>query len=417
MTGPTTRGAGRAARAINLAPFGRHSRYMLASYLRHIFMVAAALMLIALTIDLWPQIPLLTAEPGLDIAFSIVRLALLRVCDLLPPFIPFATFLGVVWSETVFTASQERMLIWNSGRSPLQCLTPAILTGLLIGATLFIMDAYLRPAAIHVQIAEKFGREGLRLDRTQSGGNHWVALQGGLLRAEIEYGPPLKLHDATIYKFDADGLLNEVDTAVLATPEASGDPHSSSGRWLLQNGHFWKAPPASEAPLALGASREEPETLFDQRSISMTLNVEWLGNLGMSPQYLTMTTLRSLAGAQIASNDVAGFRTRLQALYSEIFLPGLMAVLAAALAMLFFPYRVKPLPMIGVLMSGYLAHFSVTAFLLMGEFGYVPAFVAGWLVPLLIALGTGGVLYVIQKRRGLGAGLRDTPVLQTAPSR
>jgi hypothetical protein len=399
-----------AARAINLAPLGRHSRYMLASYLRHIFMVAAALMLIALTIDLWPQIPLLTAEPGLDIAFSIIRLASLRVCDLLPPFIPFATFLGVVWSEVVFTASQERMLIWNSGRSPLQCLAPAIMTGVLIGAALFIMDAYLRPAAIHVQIAEKFGREGLRLDRTQSGGNHWVALPDGLLRAEIEYGPPLKLHNATIYKFDADGLLNEVDTAVLATPEASGD------HWLLQDGHFWKAPLASDAPLALGARREEPETLFDQRSIPMNLNVEWLGNLGMSPQYLTMTTLRSLAGAQIVSNDVAGFRTRLQALYSEAFLPGLMAVLAAALAMLYFPYRVRALPMIGVLMTGYLAHFSVTAFLLMGEFGYVPALVAGWLVPALIALGTGGVLHVIQRRRGLGTGLRDTPRLQTAPS-
>ena len=402
---------GTAARAINLAPLGRHSRYMLASYLRHIFMVAAALMLIALTIDLWPQIPLLTVQPGLDIAFSIIRLATLRVCDLLPPFIPFATFLGVVWSEVVFTASQERMLVWNSGRSPLQCLTPAIMTGVVMGATLFIMDAYLRPAAIHVQIAEKFGREGLRLDRTQSGGNHWVALPDGLLRAEIEYGPPLKLHDATIYKFDADGLLNEVDTAVLATPEASGD------HWLLQDGHFWKAPLASDAPLALGASREEPETLFNQRIIPMRLDVEWLGNLGMSPQYLTMTTLRSLSGAQIVSNDVAGFRTRLQALYSEAFLPGLMAVLAAALAMLYFPYRVRALPMIGVLMTGYLAHFSVTAFLLMGEFGYVPAPVAGWLVPGLIALGTGGVLHVIQRRRGLGTGLGDTPRLQTAQSR
>ena len=412
MTSPEpTGGAKRTARAINLAPFGRHTRYMLASYLRHIFMVAAALMLIALTIDLWPQIPLLTAEPGLDIAFAIVRLALLRVCDLLPPFVPFATFLGVVWSETVFTASQERMLVWNSGRSPLQCLTPAILAGVLIGAGLFGMDAFLRPAAIHVQIAEKFGREGLRLDRTQSGGNHWVALQGGLLRAEIEYGPPLKLHNATIYKFDPDGLLNEVDTAVLATPEASGD------HWLLQDGHFWKAPLASDAPLSLGASREEPETLFDQRSIPMDLDVEWLGNLGMSPQYLTMTTLRSLAGAHIVSNDLSDFRTRLQALYSEAFLPGLMAVLAASLAMLYFPYTLRPFAMIGVLMAGYLAHFAVAAFLLMGAFGYVSALVAGWLVPALIALGTGGVMYVIQKRRGLTAGLDDTPVLQPAQSR
>ena len=135
MTAP----AKRSARTINLAPLGRHSRYMLASYLRHIFMVAAALMLIALTIDLWPQIPLLATGSGhgsFGVAFSIVRLAGLRICDLLPPFIPFATFLGVVWSEVAFTASQERMLIWNSGRSPLQCLTPALMTGLLMGGLL-----------------------------------------------------------------------------------------------------------------------------------------------------------------------------------------------------------------------------------------------------------------------------------------
>ena len=412
MTAP----AKRSARAINLAPLGRHSRYMLASYLRHIFMVAAALMLIALTIDLWPQIPLLATGSGhgsFGVAFSIVRLAGLRICDLLPPFIPFATFLGVVWSEVAFTASQERMLIWNSGRSPLQCLTPALMTGLLMGGLLFGMDAFMRPAAIHVQIAEKFGREGLRLDRSQSGGNHWVALPDGLLRAEIEYGPPLKLHNATIYKFDSDGLLNEVDTAVLATPAASGP---TPGQWLLQNGHYWKAPPAGDAPLSLGATREEPEVLFSRRSIPMTLNVLWLGNLGMSPQYLTMTQLRSLAQARIVSSDAAGFSTRLQALYGEIFLPGLMAVLAASLAMLFFPYTIRPFAMIGVLMAGYLAHFSVTAFLLMGEFGYVRSAVAGWFVPLLILLGIGGVLHVIQKRRGLGAVLHDTPALESVES-
>jgi lipopolysaccharide export system permease protein len=397
----------RTSRAILWTPLGRHSRYMLASYLRHFFMVTAALSLIALTIDLWPQIPLLTADSAqgsLGASLSIARLAALRICDLLPPFIPFATFLGVVWSEIAFTASHERMLIWNSGRSPLQCLVPALMAGLVIGGMLFVMDAYLRPAAIAVQMQQRFGREGLRLDRSISGGNHWVALPDGLVRAEIEYGPPLKLHNATIYKFEADGLLQEVDTAVLAQP-------SANGRWLLQDGHFWKAPAASDAPLSLGATREEPETLFRERSIPMDLNVQWLGNLGMSPQYLTIPTLRSLAQAQIVSNDAAGFRTRLQALFSEAFLPGLMAVLAASLAMLFFPYRIRPFAIIGVLMAGYLAHFSVSALLLMGEFGYVPAFVAGWLMPLVILLGIGGVLSVIQKRRNLPAILHDTPAL------
>ncbi len=227
---------GREAHVIHLAPLGLYSRYMLTAYLRHVLTVAAALMTIALTIDLWPQIPLLTAagaQSTLGTIWTIARLAVLRIPDLLPPFIPFATFLGVVWSEGAFTGSRERMLIWNSGRSPLQCVAPAIMIGVLMGAALFALDGYLRPAAIAVQIHEKLGREGIRLDRTRSSGNHWFALPNGLLRAEIVYGPPLSLRDVTIYTLDAVGHLSEVDTAALASPLGSED------QWLLRNGHYW----------------------------------------------------------------------------------------------------------------------------------------------------------------------------------
>ncbi len=49
---------------------------MLGAYLRHTVMVAAALMTIALTIDLWPQVPLFSGNP-LHVMWSIVRLAAL----------------------------------------------------------------------------------------------------------------------------------------------------------------------------------------------------------------------------------------------------------------------------------------------------------------------------------------------------
>src|SRR5262245_60767246 len=216
------------ARAVYLTPWGLYSRYMLGAYLRHTMMVSAALMTIALTIDLWPQVALFSGEP-LQVVFRIAWLALLRIPDLLPPFIPFATFLGVVWTESAFTESRERLLIWNSGRSPLFCLTPALLAGLVMGAGLFALDAWLRPAAIHVQMEEVLGREGIRLDRSRSGGNHWLALPDGLLRAEIAYGPPVTLRNTTIYKLDAEGHLAEVDTASVARP-------LGKDRWLLENG-------------------------------------------------------------------------------------------------------------------------------------------------------------------------------------
>src|SRR3569833_2889500 len=109
---------------------------MLGTYLRHTMMVTAALMTVALTIDLWPQVALFRGDP-LSVVLSLGKLALLRLPDLLPPFIPFAAFLGVVWSESAFTESRERMLVWNAGRSPLMCLVPALLAGLLMGAALF----------------------------------------------------------------------------------------------------------------------------------------------------------------------------------------------------------------------------------------------------------------------------------------
>jgi lipopolysaccharide export system permease protein len=394
------------ARRIHLAPFGQHTRYMLAAYLRHTLMVAAALMAIALTIDLWPQVALVSADPhygGVVLIWGLARLAALRISDLLPPFIPFATFLGVVWTECAFTESRERMLIWNSGRPPLLCLTPALLLGLLMGAALFVIDAYQRPAAIGVQIAEKFGREGVRLDRTQSGGNHWIALPDGLLRAEIEYGPPLRLHNVTIYKLDREGHLSEVDTAALASPAPGRN------RWRLQGGHYWRAdaPPPSMTggtTVTLGDAQEETEIPFTARTLSMTLNTLWLSNLGMSPQYIPLPVLHRLVHSRIASHDDAGFRTRLQALYSETLLPGAMALLAAALAMLVFPYRIRPVRLVGVLLAGYLSHFAARAFLLMGEFGYVWSWVAGWFVPLTLLVATGVVLWTIEKRRAAKRG-------------
>jgi lipopolysaccharide export system permease protein len=394
----------RGARPIFLAPLGIHTRYMLASYLRHILMVVAALMTIALTIDLWPQVALLPGSGPLAV-LDVIKLAALRLPDLLPPFLPFATFLGVVWSESTFTESRERMLVWNSGRSPLLCLVPAALVGLAMGATLFVVDALLRPAAIHVQIAEKLGREGIRLDRSQSGGNHWIALQDGLLRAEIEYGPPARLRNTTIYKLDSQGHLYEVDTAARATPQ-------SNGRWLLEDGHYWRADFADQGNvLSTGPTSQEAELPFRTRTIVMVLNEQWLRNLGLSPQYLRLGELKTLSRAHLVSRDEYGYRTRLQAVYSEPLLAIAMALLGASLSMLFFAYRTRWRALVGVLLAGYLAHFASRAFYLMGEFGYISSVMATWVVPALLLAAAAGVLVRIQQKRGLGITLQDAPEL------
>lgn len=388
-----------------LTPFGLHTRYMLSIYLRHTLMVAAALMTIALTIDLWPQIKILGDDPRYSgfLPWHVVRLAALRLPDLLPPFLPFATFLGVVWSESTFTESRERMLIWNSGRSPLFCLVPAALAGLLMGVSMFLIDGILRPAAIHRQMAEVLGREGIRLDRGKSGGNHWIALPDGVLRAQIEYGPPLKLRNVVVYKLDRDGHLAEVNSAALATP-------LSTRSWLLQDGRYWQAEFDNRGDvISSRGTNTETEIPFRERTVSMNLNELWLRNLGLSPQYLYLGELAALSGAEIVSRDASGYRTRRQALFSGPLFTCAMAMLGASLAMLFFAYQARWLPLVGVLLAGYLSHFASKALYLMGEFGYIPAIMAGWLAPLLVIAAVVGTLYVIQKKRGMGLRLQEVP--------
>lgn len=389
------------ARPIFLAPFGLYSRYMLGAYLRHTMMVCAALMTIALTIDLWPQVALFSGNP-LHVLWALTRLAALRLSDLLPPFVPFATFLGVVWSESAFTESRERLLVWNSGRSPLFCLMPALFAGLLMGVFLFAVDGWLRPVAIHIQMAEVLGREGIRLDRGKSGGTHWIALPDGLLKAAIQYGPPLELHDATIYKLDSEGHLAEVDTAAVAAP-------AGNGIWRLRDGHYWRADFANQGKVLSSNQREENEIPFKTRVIPMSLNSLWLSNLGLSPQYLYLSDLRRLAHAQIMSRDLSGYKTRLQTVFGETLFTCLMALLAAALSMLYFAFATRWFALVAVLLAGYLAHFASKAFSLMGEFGYISPFLAGWLGPLLLIVAVAYALHVIQKKRGLGVRLEDTP--------
>jgi lipopolysaccharide export LptBFGC system permease protein LptF len=395
-----TRSAG--ARGIHLTPWGLYSRYMLGAYLRHTMMVSAALMTIALTIDLWPQIPLFHGA-ALSVVTGIAKLALLRIPDLLPPFLPFATFLGVVWTESAFTESRERLLIWNSGRSPLFCLMPALFAGLAMGAALFVMDAWLRPAAIHVQIDERLGREGVRLDRSQSGGNHWIALPDGLLRAEIAYGPPVSLHNVTIYKLDAEGHLAEVDTASVARP-------LDRDRWLLENGKSWHSEFTDTGNvLSTTASQVETQAPFAKKAVALKLDDLWLRNLGLSPQYLGLGELRRLAHAEIMSRDLSAYKTRLVVIFAEAAFTCVMALLGAALSMLYFAYETRWVALVTVLLAGYLAHFASKAFILMGEFAYMAPFFAGWLAPILLTLALAWTLHVIQRKRGLGVGLADTP--------
>ena len=141
----------------------------------------------------------------------------------------------------------------------------------------------------------------------------------------------------------------------------------------------------------------------------MNLNDLWLRNLGLSPQYLYASDLRALAHAPIMSRDLFGYQTRLHLDFGEVLFTVAMTLMGAALSLHYFAYVTRWFALVAVLLIGYLAHFASKAFILMGEFGYIAPVWAGWLAPLLLLLGLARVLMVLQKKRGLGVRLDDTP--------
>ena len=191
---------------------------------------------------------------------------------------------------------------------------------------------------------------------------------------------------------------------------------AGNGIWRLSGGHYWRADFADQGKVLTTGVREENEVRFQTRTIAMNLDELWLSNLGLSPQYLSLSDLHTLAHAQIMSRDISGYKTRLQTVFGETLFTCLMTVLAASLSMLYFAYATRWFALVTVLLAGYLAHFASKAFGLMGEFGYISPFLAGWLAPLLLIGAVGWTLFVIQKKRGLGVKLKDTPDFTDAVS-
>jgi lipopolysaccharide export LptBFGC system permease protein LptF len=119
----------------------------------------------------------------------------------------------------------------------------------------------------------------------------------------------------------------------------------------------------------------------------------------MEAQYIPLATLQQVARSDQGPESKSLYRTRLQMLYGETVLPGAMALLAALLSMLLMAYNTSTPALIGIVFAGYLAHFGTKACLLMGQTGYLPPVLAGWLVPAALLLASLIVLGVIERKR------------------
>jgi len=391
-------------RRILLAPFGQHTRYVLRNYLVHAFVVLQALLCIALTIDLLPQVEdVLSSASGLNSRDRAVRLlwfTILRSADLMPAFIPLAIFLGVLWSEVAHTVSRERVLVWNSGRSPLRCLIPVAFLAVLFGTAQFVFDAYLRPAAMDAQVQQQLGSRGRELSRGLSREAIWIAFGKDLVQARIAYASGPTMHDVTLYRLNADGRVREVDKARFAVPA------STPGHWILNDGSYWVMPPEGPSTpdqLLPTQGYGVSATAFEQRSIALAGNPLHLSLWGIGPEYLSPDVLRALIGDVMIGDSRSLFVARLHFYYANSLMPGAMALLAAALSLMLFAHRAPLYTQLATLPAGYGGHLAMKTFVLLGEHNFIHPVVAVWFTPITLLIVSALLLAGMERRRRKGA--------------
>jgi lipopolysaccharide export LptBFGC system permease protein LptF len=386
-------------RAVLLSFFGQHTRYVLSGYIRHTLVVIFAILCVALSIDLVPQSgDVIGSRSGLAATWEVLRFAVLRSADLFPRFIPLAGFLGVLWTEIMLTVSRERILIWNTGRSPTRCLVPVLLLALLFGAVQFAFDAYLRPAAMGVQIAESLGSRGKEFDRHLSPEAHWIASGNDLLLTRFEFGPPPALRDFTLYRLNDSGRLYEVITARAAKPTEEKDI------WVVADGSYWEIPPQSAGDVSVLSSEDmKAEAIkFRERRIRLDIDPVWIAVWGIYPEYLSQATLRTLVTRATDKDPRYNFRTRFQANYANALMPGAMALLAASLSLWLFPYAAPLSRQFLTLPFGYAGYLAMKTFALLGEFEYMPPTPAAWAAPFVLFTVSGAILALTEHRRRAG---------------
>jgi lipopolysaccharide export LptBFGC system permease protein LptF len=377
--------------------FGVYSSYLFRQHLRHSSIVAAALLSLALTIDLIPQLPLLLiASGGGASVHDVSSLLIFRGADLLPRFLPLSVFLGVLWTEVALTSSRERLLIWNSARAPWHFLAPVTGIAVVFGFAQFELDNSGRPAAMSAQIQSHLGSLGQMYDRRPSTQSTWFSAGSDLVRARVQYAPVI-LHDVTLYRFDETWRLTEIDTAQTAVPD------KNRNAWRLLEGETWafgSKPGAAPTEAHDAPKLRDPFTYkFSERKLVVALDPVWVGVWGIGPEYLSRSALTAITSVNHDAPTNALFRTRIELNWANATMPGAMALLASVLAVFLLPYRVQFIRAFGAGLVGYAAHLAMRIAVLFGEHGILSPAFAAWLVPFSIYVCAGVLLGVFIFRR------------------
>ncbi len=383
MDGPFLRGI----RVIWVTLSGRETRYVGRLYAERVFLFIVLTLAVVLSLDAARNLNRLLAEPSDPAApagfAALTTYLVLRAGYNIPAILPIAAWVGVIWTEFSLAVSRQRLMIANSGQPPLRSLAPALVVGLCLGLIQFGALAYLRPAAVEGQAYGGYRYYGPKFNAPSATGDKWISVEGAVIRGKVVFSDPPSLKDAVIYDLDVEGGLRSIRTATRAVP-------LEADIWSLENASVW------EVPTFFGPSAADSRSwhveYFDSEIITLSLNPLWVEDIDIQPPLLPQSDLVQLASAERGIQNPSTYRAALQDRYAAtLYLLG-MALLPAALGISGFLPGMGPGPSIGAVLWGIGSYFAASVMSQLGAYGYLPALISAWAVPVLVVGAAVGVV-------------------------
>ncbi len=371
------------------AVFGREVAYVTGLYLRQALIFTGIILSIVLALDVLGSMTRVLAlndsASGLNGLLALSWYVVLRAAFIVPSVLPIAAIMGVVWAEFSLARSNERVMIFCSGRAPVRSLMPALIFGVIVGLLQLGAVNFGRPYSTEIQAQSEYRYYGPRFISSATSEPKWFATEDTVFNAGIAFGPPAVLQEVVVYRISPSGGLDSIIRADYATPLIGGNG------WDFHNATIWTLPLIQQVGSTELALANEPGP--GSRSVSVSLDPLWAEFVDVNPQYLPLDILHHLAGADSGVPDSVAYQSAYQQRYAAPLTCVAMALIGASLALSLFAPQMSPMKMIQVAAIGYATHVVSTVLKLLGEHALIPLPLAIWMWPLSIIIGAFALLY------------------------
>lgn len=358
-------------------------RYMVQSYLIHIQLVLVMLACIVIAIDISPWVGRVWVRADGGIGASLSDLAhffAYRAVDDCIQVFPIACILGMLWVEVLQARSGHGVMMQVTGRTALRRLSPLFVLAVAIFGIQFVLDNYVRPAAVMALISEKIGSYRSYSDWPARRERVWLAVDGGILEArfsESDGGP--RLVDPVYFHFKADRL-----SGITSAREAMPEPSVPGGwNWTFASGHELYMSDSGQVD-SLTPYARYPGQAFESRTMPLAIDPMWFSYRGIQPKYLPPAVLGHLAASENVPRGQPNYKAwnRLRAVqaFNTAFL-SLLVVLVFRQALVRHPL---PVAAAASLIVGYVGFVAMRLVSVLAEHGVFPPVMDALLLPALL---------------------------------